>query len=59
MSKQEFKSTYERLISEDPDFKKDLEVRYKKLLLSELIVTIMQEDQTSVRRISKSLFTLQ
>ncbi len=52
--KKKYTSTYEQLIHENPDFKKDLEKRYKKLILSELITAIMQEDHSSVRRLAKA-----
>src|SRR3972149_10029288 len=46
-------STYDRLIREDPDFKKNLDKRYKDFILSELLLAIMQEDHVSIRKLAK------
>ena len=53
MNKQEFKSTYERLIHEDPHFEEDLNRGYQEFILSELILAIMQEDHATVRKLAK------
>lgn len=46
-------TTYERLIKEDPKFEEDLNKGYKKLVLSELLLAIMQEDKKSIRILAK------
>ena len=51
--KKEYSSTYERLISEDPDFEKDLNKRYHEFILSELLLAIMQEDHISIRKLAE------
>ena len=48
-----FTSTYERLISNDPSFEKDLNKRYKEFIFSELLLAIMQEDNISIRTLAK------
>jgi len=51
--KKDFTSTYERLINEDPEFEKDLEKRYRKFILSELLLAVMEEDHISIRKLAK------
>lgn len=45
-------STYEEMIL-DPKVKKDLDIGYKELVISELILALMQEDNISVRILAK------
>lgn len=54
MTKKEasYKSTYERLIHEDPTFKQDLEKKYREFILSELLLAAMEEDHVSVRKLA-------
>lgn len=47
-----YKSTYERLIHEDPTFKHDLEKQYREFILSELLLAAMEEDHVSVRKLA-------
>lgn len=51
--KKEITSTYERLISKDPEFEKDLNKRYRDFILSELLLAIMQEDRISIRKLAR------
>ena len=51
--KKEFESTYEQLMHENSTFKKEFDQRYQQFILSELILAIMQEDQTSIRKLAK------
>lgn len=51
--KKVFKSTYERLIHEDPTFKEDLEKQYKEFIFSELLLAAMEEDHVSIRKLAK------
>lgn len=51
--KEEFSSTYERLIHEDPKFASDLKKRYQEFVLSELVLALMEEDHTSIRKLAK------
>ena len=50
----EYSSTYERLIHEDPDFEKELNIKYKEFLLSELLLALMEEDHISVRKLAEA-----
>lgn len=50
----EYSSTYERMIHEDPDFEKELNVKYKEFLLSELLLALMDEDHISVRKLAEA-----
>jgi DNA-binding Xre family transcriptional regulator len=50
---QGFASTYERLIHEDPEFEKDLDKRYREFILSELLLSAMEEDHISIRKLAK------
>jgi DNA-binding XRE family transcriptional regulator len=45
-------STYEEMCL-DPKVKKDLDIGYKELIISELILALMQEDTISVRMLAK------
>lgn len=51
--KKNFTSTYERLITEDPEFEKDLKKRYREFVLSELLLAVMEEDHISIRKLAK------
>lgn len=53
--KQEFASTYERLIHEDSNFEKDLNKRYREFILSELLLAVMEEDHISIRKLVKEI----
>ncbi|MFI5342639.1 MAG: helix-turn-helix domain-containing protein [Chlamydiales bacterium] len=55
MSKEakEYSSTYERLIHENPDFKKSLDKKYREFILSELLIALMQEDHISIRKLAE------
>ena len=48
------KNTYQKEIS-DPNFKKLFEREYGELLLSEIILAMMEEDKTSVRKLAKEV----
>lgn len=52
--KKTYESTYQRLMNENPVFKKEYPKVYKQFLLSELILAIMKEDETSVRKLAKA-----
>ena len=45
-------STFERKM-QNPRFKKEFEEGYKKLLFSELIISIMEGDDVSIRNLAK------
>lgn len=55
MNKQnkDFVSTYERLVHEDPEFERDLDIRYRELILAELLLAAMEEDHISIRKLAK------
>ncbi len=44
-------TTYDRLIK-DPSFKKQLEKKYRKLLFSEMLIKLMEEEKISVRKLA-------
>ena len=48
-----FKSTYERLIHDDPEFERDIKKRYHEFILSELLLAVMEEDHISIRKLAK------
>jgi DNA-binding Xre family transcriptional regulator len=53
MAEKKALSTYEEFIR-DPEQKKLLDIEYQELVLSELFLALMDEDQTSVRRLAKA-----
>ncbi len=44
-------TTYDRLIR-DPSFKKQLEKEYSKLLFSEMLIKLMEDEKISVRKLA-------
>lgn len=46
--KKEYSSTYERLIHEDLNFEKDLNKKYEEFILSDLLLSVMEEDHISI-----------
>ena len=44
-------TTYDRLIK-DPSFKKQLKEQYSKLLFSEMLIKLMEEEKISVRKLA-------
>ena len=51
--KKKFKSTFDEFI-EDKEQKKLLELEYKELLLSELLLAAMEEDHISIRKLAEA-----
>jgi DNA-binding Xre family transcriptional regulator len=51
--KKEYKSTYERLMHEEPSFEKELNKKYREFILSELLLALMEENHISIRKLAQ------
>lgn len=54
MTKNKTISTFERLM-QDQDFKEKYECEHRKTLLSELMLSLMEEDEKSVRKLAHAI----